>query len=423
VTLKKNRRLVIIGCGTAALTALKQIRKTGRNDEVLLLSMEAYSPYSPMSLPYLVSERVKGPDIHIVNEEFFRQMDATLMKETRVVGLLPSERKILFESGESIQYDRLLIATGSDPIVPQILKEAGCAGFHTMDDCLALIRRLQNRRRIGIIGAGLVGMELAAALREKGHEVSVVAPREKILRNYFDAEAGRIIRDLFTDAGVAVHLNWGEAVSARQSGGETHVLFGREKTLDAEIVLSCMGVSPRISFLAGTGVSIDRGVVVDRHMSTNIPDVFAAGDVAEAADFFTGETGFNPILPNAVSQGKVAGSNMAGETSEYGGWVSMNTFNFFGHLATSIGRTMAGPGDEELVRKEESGYKKMVLTGSTLVGATFIDTRIDAGVIQYLIRMKAQVGSHKGALLNSPRETAFWLMNDMEKQQTLAKEE
>lgn len=419
----KKRRLVIIGCGTAALSAVKQIRRTGFDDELTLLSMEPHAPYSPMSLPYLISERATQEDIRIAPDDFFRRMSAAFIRNARAIGIVPGERKVLLEGEKAIEYDRLLIATGSDPVVPNVLRQAGSLGFHVLDDCLALIEQLKKgARRVAILGAGLVAMEVAAALREKGHEVHVIAPRERILRSYFDLEASGRIMELFASAGVAVSLNWGEAVKAERSSAGARVQFSRSKTAETEILLSCMGIKPRVSLVEGSGVAVDGGIAVDRQMRTNIPDIFAAGDVAAAESFFGGKKGVNPILPNAVSQGKTAGSCMVDEKAEYEGWLPMNSFNFFGHLATSVGETTPSPGDEDLVERT-NGYKKMIFREGALVGAAFIDADVDAGVIRFLIRKKTKVGGNKEMLLKAPREAAFRLMAEAEKRETISSEQ
>ena len=214
--LKKKKHL-IIGCGTAALNALKQIRKVSREDNVTLVTMENYPPYSPMSLPYLISGRVNQSNIQMVPDDFFDQMNARLLKNKRVVSVDPRDQKVSYDNGENEPFDSLLIATGSDPIVPPILRRAGGFGFHTMDDCLNLIQQIEGGKRITILGAGLVALELAVALKEKGNEVAVIAPRERILRRYFDIEESRLMISLFGDRGIAINLNWGEPIAAQKS--------------------------------------------------------------------------------------------------------------------------------------------------------------------------------------------------------------
>jgi phenylglyoxylate dehydrogenase epsilon subunit len=421
----KKRRQIIIGSGTAALSALKQLRKAGCDDEVAVVAMEAHAPYSPMSLPYVVSGKVSQTDISMVPGGFFEGMGATFVKGRRVTAVDAREQRICYEDGGTDPYDRLLIATGSDPIVPPVLAAGGATGFHVMDDCAALMEQLKGGRRVVIVGAGLVAMEMAAALRSKAPEVTVVAPRERILRSYFDEEASTRIRALFAGSGVNVHLDWGEAVAVDRHGEQARVRFAQGNTVEAEVLLACIGVKPRIDLLAGSGIEIGggAGVLVDGGMRTNIPTIFAAGDVAEAADFFTGRKTVSPILPSAVSQGRIAGSSMADLTAEYEGSLPMNTFNFFGHLAVSIGRGAAVDGDEVLIGNGTDSYKRLVFSGDRLVGAAFLDEDVDAGVFQYLIRKKIATGRYREMILESPREVAFWLMNEAEKGQTHSREE
>jgi phenylglyoxylate dehydrogenase epsilon subunit len=421
----KKRKHLIIGCGTAALSALKQIRKVSSEDEVKLVTMGSHPPYSPMSLPYVISERVSRSDIQMVPDDFFGQMNATLLKNRRVVRVDPPSQRVTYDNGESDTYDRLLIATGSDAIVPSPLKEAGCSGFHVMDDCLNLKERLKEKKRVSILGAGLVAMELAVALREKGSEVTVIAPRERILRRYFDTDAGRMIIDAFMEKGVAVNLNWGEPTAAQKSKGEIRVRFGQERKIETQILLACIGVTPRVSFLTDSGIAMNEGILVDRQMRASLPNIFAAGDVAEAADFFTGRKGLNPILPNAVLQGKVAGRNMADQGTDYEGWLPMNTFNFFGHLAVSVGKAMPSENDEVFMEKDgrRGSYKKIICKEGRLLGAAFLDTGVDAGVFQYLIKRKVNLGKVKEMLVEAPREVSLWLMHETEKRESISLEE
>jgi phenylglyoxylate dehydrogenase epsilon subunit len=266
-------------------------------------------------------------------------------------------------------------------------------------------------------------MELAAALATKGHEVTVIAPRERILRSYFDLEASERILDLFASSGVAVNLRRGEAVKAERHNDEIVAHFAQGDKVETDILLACQGVKARVSFLRGSGVEVNEGVIVDRHMRTNFPNIFAAGDVAEAPDFLSGRNRVNPILPAAASQGRVAGDNMADRTTEYDGSLAMNAFNFFEHLAFSIGKVKADEGDEVLKTRCNGSCTRLVFTGDRLTGASFLDVDVDAGVIQHLIRKKIQIGKYREMLLRTPREVGFWLMNEAERGETVSREE
>ena len=191
------------------------------------------------------------------------------------------------------------------------------------------------------------------------------------------------------------------------------------------MLLVCIGVKPRISFLTGSGIIVNEGVAVDDQMRTNIPSVFAVGDVAEARDFFSSRTGLNPILPNAVLQGKIAGSNMVDKRADYEGWLPMNTFNFFGHLAASVGKVIPSEDDEVFVEKDGSNgyYRKIICKEGRLLGATFLDTDVDTGVFQYLIKRKVDIDTYKEMLIRTPREVSLWLMHEAERKEAVPLEE
>ena len=306
--------------------------------------------------------------------------------------------------------------------MPPVLGEAGGLGFHVMDDCIALAQRLTATKRVAIVGAGLVAMELAAALTARGHEVTVIAPRERILRSSFRRGKPAHHRSLYGFRS-PLNMRWGEAAKQKRLAQQTRVRFAGGNEIETDVLLACLGVKPRTAFLQGSGVGVDDGIVVDRRMRTNVPNIFAAGDVAEAYDFFSGRNRINPILPSAAAQGKVAGNSMADKTCEYEGSLPMNAFNFFDHLASSIGKVAAAGADEVVSTKRNGSYARLVFHGDTLIGASFLDVEVEAGVIQYLIRKKVRIGKYREMLLQTPREVGFWLMNEAEKGETVSKEE
>ncbi|TNF49183.1 NAD(P)/FAD-dependent oxidoreductase [bacterium] len=412
----QRRKHLIIGTGAGGLSALKQIRKLGSEDAVKLVTMEGYLPYSPMSLPYLISGRRKESEIYTADENFFDRMDATLIRGKQAIRIDPPENRVIFDDKSSETYDTLLIATGSDPFLQPVLLEADIPGFHVMDDYFYLKEKIKNMGKVIILGAGFVGTELAVSLAEKGHDVTIVAPRERILRLYFDPQLDDLIIDLFAEHGIRVERNWGEVNRVHKVNGSFELDFHNNKKGKADMVIAATGVTPRTSLIEGSGIRVNRGIVVDRNMKSNIPNIFAAGDVAEAPHLLTGENGLSLIWPSAVEQGKVAGSNMAGEERQYEGWLSMNIFNFLGHVAQSIGEAAALKEDETLIDKDADArsFKKLIIRKGKLVGAQFFNVEVDGGAIRYLIKRGVNVGPHKELLLDRPKEAGLWLMNKSE---------
>jgi phenylglyoxylate dehydrogenase epsilon subunit len=416
-----KRKHLIIGTGAAGLSALRQIRKTGSDDEVKLVTMEDHLPYSPMSLPYVVSGRKSEQDITIVDDGYFRSMNAALDRGKTLVGIDPGKNQVSYRDGSTEDYTTLLIATGSEPKLQPVLRDAGVPAFHVMDDSRR-IGSLEKGSSIIILGAGFVGMELAVSLAEVGHRITVAAPRERVLRPYFDGEVDSLIIDLLARHGVKVELDCGEVLEASSQNGSFDLQFAKSGRKSADLVIAATGVRPRLSFLDGSGIKVNQGILVDSGMRTNVPGIFAAGDAAETMGFLTGQAGLSLIWPSAVEQGKIAGKGMVGLDDEYSGWLPMNGFNFFGEYAFSIGEFMAGPDAREYSRKDQAAgtYKKIVLREDRLIGANFINVDVDGGVLQYLIRNRVAIGPHVELLLDNPKQGGLWLMHEAEKASRIA---
>jgi len=424
----EKKKHVIVGCGTAALSALKRMRQNNAADDIEVVSMEPHLPYSPTSLPYLISGKIQESEISMVTESFFDRMRAVWARGRgkRVERLDTGKSQVIYESGEREAYDSLLIATGSEPVVPSIpgLKQEEALQLRTLDHARALIDKIKGTRTAIILGAGLIGMHVAQCLAEKGMKVKVVEMQPRILPSYFDADASPMIQRVLEQHGITFFVNKQVAEVYSKKGFVGVALKGGD-ALEADLLLVATGVRPRTSLVNGSGIEVDNGILVDRQMRTNVSNVFAAGDVAAAKSFFTGKHGLNPILPSAAEQGNVAGSNMVGEVKEYEGWLPMNTFNFFGHRAVSVGETTPVEGDEVLAEangKKET-YRKLIYRQGKLVGATFLSTDVDAGVFQYLVRKRVEISQYKNSLLALPRETSLWLMREAERKETVSIED
>jgi phenylglyoxylate dehydrogenase epsilon subunit len=353
-------------------------------------------------------------------------MQATCVRGLRVEYVDTGKREIGYSSREREAYDSLLIATGSEPALPAIpgIATGQTLQLRTLDDAKKVMAVMKGSKTAIILGAGMIGMHVAECLAEHGIRVQVVEMLSHVLPSYFDVDASQIIRSVLEGHGVTFFTGSSATEVSWRKGSVSVSLDGGEKLL-GDLLMVATGVKARISFLQGSDITKNSGVVVDREMRTNIENVFAAGDVAAAPNFLSGENGPNPILPSAAEQGKIAGSNMAGQKKEYEGWLPMNTFSFFGHRAVSVGRAIPAQGDEVVVEhdKERGAYRKIVYRNDRLLGASFVDTDVDAGVFNYVIRKRVEIGSHKESLLRRPRETSLWLAHEAEKRETVSIEE
>jgi phenylglyoxylate dehydrogenase epsilon subunit len=230
-------------------------------------------------------------------------------------------------------------------------------------------------------------MEFAQALLAKGIATYIVEIQPQIIPASFDAVGALTIQGAFEKQGARFFLNArGLSFQSRNRSKVKQVRINGAAAFNADLIIWATGVSPRIDLVEGTPIRVKRGICVDKRMESSIPGIFAAGDVAEAADFFSGEQVLNPILPAAAAQGKVAGMNMIGQQGEFPGNLKMNIFAYFGRRAFSVGEIVATSEDEEVViRHTAQEYGKILLRSGKLIGGLFVNMDLEPGIFREMV--------------------------------------
>ncbi|CUW40948.1 NADH-dependent phenylglyoxylate dehydrogenase subunit epsilon [Magnetospirillum sp. XM-1] len=403
-------KYLLVGSSHAALEALRAIRLVDPDGTMAMLTRDGRLPYSPTILPYVVSGRSAPERVLLRDPAFFAANNCTYVPNARVVSLDPKTKAVSLESGEVWRYQTLLIATGAAPAIPPV-KGLDSVRYHvlrTLADAEGLRSAMGAAKSAVVLGAGLVGLHAAENLAEAGLKVTVVEMQDHVLPGYFDAKASTRIEEAFTKHGVNLLL--GRRVTEVAPGKVTVDDGG---VLDADLLLVATGVRPVTDWLEGSGVTVDKGVLVDEAMRTNIDGVWAAGDVAQATDFASGKPALIGIIPTAVEQGKIAGQGMAGDSyrKDYAGGLPVNTYRFFGRVALSIGRAAATEG-VEAVETDGSAYRRLVLEDNRLVGYASVDEPFDVGIMGELIRRRVDLSACKDAFLARPVETGRRLMSE-----------
>ncbi|MDP2718849.1 MAG: FAD-dependent oxidoreductase, partial [Dehalococcoidia bacterium] len=219
---------------------------------------------------------------------------------------------------------------------------------------------------------------------------------------WFNEEAEVFIRQTLAEHGVNFHMG-NRAKSVNKEGDRITIHLSDGGVVDADILINTTGVKSRISFLDGSGVKLNHGVVVDRRMRTNLDGIFAAGDVAAAPDFFSDKPGMNVTVASAVSQGRVAGAGMAGVQAEYQGEIPVAALNFFGNAAFSIGLNVPSVDTYKTVKQVDSSgkrFKKLVFSGNILIGGMFVNEKVDPGIVAWLIKKHLDTSPYFGALFD-----------------------
>jgi len=417
-----NTKYLIIGSSHAGLSAAEEIRVHDHQGSLVMVTMENTLPYSPTVLPYIVSGKVTADQVVLREEKDFREKKIRFLREKIVTSVDAGTCEASLSDGERIRYEKLLIATGAEPVTPQVdnLHNVPFLELRTMTDALRHREALQKAKRCIVMGTGLVGMHAAENFVQKGLQVQVVRARAKknprILPNYFDGECAGIIQDVFESHGVDFHLT-NHAVRVTHEKGEILVTLHDGGELRADMLLVCTGMRPRTEFLTTGDVEIDQGILVNSRMKTSVDNIWAAGDVAQGDDFFGSAKILNAILPDAVLQGKISGADMAGGRldQDYEGGISMNTFNFFGNRAFSVGMHSVREGSDptsvdKTVLPSARVYQKMIFEGDVLVGVSAINTDLDPGIVMNLIKARAALKDERAELVSNPVHVSRRLM-------------
>jgi len=412
---------LIIGSSHAGLAAADEMRMNDQAGSITLVTMEDLLPYSPTVLPYIISGKVSQDQVYLRDAKYFRTQRIDFLKGKAATRVDPETREVTLSDGGRIRYEKLLIATGAEPTVPRVenLGQVPFLELRTMSDALRHLDLIPRARSAMVMGTGLVGMHAAENFVHRGIHVDVLRARAKkdprIMPNYFDEECAGIIQKVFESHSVNFYLT-DHAVRVGYEGGAFVATLSSGRVLKAEMLLVCTGIKPRTKFLSGSSVKIEEGILVDRKMRTSVDHVWAAGDVAQADDFFGPSKILNAILPDAVLQGKIAGADMSGGRldSDFVGGISMNTFNFFGNRAFSIGINEVRNGQRYRIEKaappSTNVYQKMVFRGNVLVGMTAINSNLDPGIIMNLIKERVDLEEDCSEFVGNPLHMSRRLM-------------
>lgn len=410
-----HSKYLVLGSSHAALEAATAIRFHDTEGTVTVLTRDSRLPYSPTILPYVVSGRAKPDTVVLRTEAWFAENRIAFVPDATVVAVNPAQSSLRLESSERWTYERLLVATGATPVLPPV---EGLAGFpfhvlRSMDDAIDLKAAIGAAKSAIVLGAGLIGMHAAENMAKAGIEVTVLELQPHALSGYFEPRASTIIEDVFERNGVRMLMGHTLA-SVNGLGGRCVATLNDGREIAADLLLVCVGVKPNLGFLDGSGIEIESGILVDDHMRTSQPNVWAAGDVAQARGFWGGMV-TNGILPNAAEQGRIAGLDMADDSglAPFPGAVPLNTYSFFGQQAISVGIARAGEGCEIAESGDDANgvYRRIVLKDGRLVGITTINDFVDAGIMWRLIRRRTDLAPVKAAFLADPRTTGRQLMS------------
>ncbi|MCK9985216.1 MAG: hypothetical protein AzoDbin1_01688 [Azoarcus sp.] len=401
---------VILGNGPAGVVAAETLRRAAPADEILMVGSENAPPYSRMAIPYLLEENIDETGTYLRKApEHFRRLNIGELR-ARAVSLDTDKRRILFQDGHFEDYDRLLIATGSHPVRPPIpgvdLPEVQTCW--TLDDARAIARLAKPGSRVLQLGAGFIGCIIMQALAARGVQLTVVEMGDRMVPRMMTPKAGSMIKRWVEQEGIRVVTNAGvQRIDRSSTEGVVDVTLSTGDVLPCDLVIVAAGVAPNVAFLDATPVHVAKGVLVDDKLETSVPGIFAAGDVAEAPDLFTGAHLVAAIQPNAADQARVAALNMAGRHTQLNGVLAINVLDTLGLISASFGQWW-GEGSEtggagvEHVDENRFRYLSLQFKDDVMIGATSIGLTQHVGALRGLIHGQVKLGAWKDRLLANP---------------------
>lgn len=398
-------RHVIIGAGPAGVLAAETLRDIDAGADVTLIGNEALPPYSRMALPYFLAGNIGAEGTWLRKDRGHYDEAGITLKKGRVTALHPERNSLTLEDGATLSWDRLLLATGSSAICPD-LPGADLPGVHcawTLEDAHNILRLAQPAARVLLVGAGFIGCIILEALVRRGVQLRVVEMEERMVARMMDETSSRLLQRWCAARDVQVQTST-RVQAVEQVDGALRVQLNGGNAVAADLLIWATGVRPNMDFLADSGVHVDYGVLVNEYMQTSIPTIYAAGDVCQGKDFSTGNYSVQAIQPTATEHGRLAALNMCGRTVRHQGCINMNVLDTMGLISTSYGKWMGSEGGDgvTLCDEERFRYLNLQFEEDVLVGAQALGLIGHVGVLRGLIQSRLHLGDWKQHLLDNP---------------------
>ena len=404
-------RHIIIGAGPSGVVAAETLRNNHPSAQIVLISGEDEPPYSRMAIPYYLVNRIDESGTYLRTPSHYHDQKISYISKN-VSSVNTDEKSIVLSDGTDLSYDKLLIATGSHPISPPIdgIDLPNVHSCWTLDDARKIASLATEDSNVVLMGAGFIGCIILESLKARGVNLSVIEMGDRMVPRMMDDKAGGLLKKWCIEKGVNV-LTSTKITAIHENGEAMKVELDDGTTLPADLVITATGVRSNIDFLKGSYVNVDEGVLVNTFMETSVADVYAAGDVAQAKDFSSGEYQVQAIQPTAVDHGRIAALNMGGKAVEHNGSINMNVLDTLGLISHSFGLWMGVEGGDSVELYNENEYKYLNLRfgvddeEDVLVGASMLGTTQNIGIIRGLIESKIHLGRWKSHLLTDPTRT------------------
>lgn len=364
-----KQKIVIIGNGIAAITAVKSIREIDNDCEIHMFGDERFYPYNRIRLSKGLLDKLEEDKILLQKKDWYEANGIDIFLNKKAVSIDINKKEVKFSDHSSITYSKLLLANGAEDRVPSIIgiDKKGIATLRTLQNAWDIIDNAQESNTVLNIGGGIQGLETAWMLSQLGKKVIVAEISSRLMPKQLDENASKILENVVKAKGIDIMLN----TNVKEITGNDEVngfITSNDERYDCDSVIYSIGIKPNIEILEETNLKINYGVLVNNKMETNIKDIYAAGDIAELDNHIYG------LWNIAIGHGKVAGYNITGKDVTYEHIVPVTTLNAFNLSLFSMGDVQEN-GLTDIILEEESDrnlYKKIIIKDNKIIGAIVI---------------------------------------------------
>lgn len=377
---------VIIGQGAAGMSAAITLRRLDATTPITMLTNEQDCFYSRIDLPDIIAAKLSPAAAALTTPAQLADCAIDYRPGEQVIALDPATRSVVCASGLRLNYHKLLLATGSQPTMPALpgINATGVHTLWTMPQATAIAAAAKAAQSVVVIGAGLIGLKTALALRAHELKVTVIEQQPQVLPRQLDSTAAAIVAKAL--AAEKIELITGVSVqSIATSAGKVCGVTTAVKTVECDLVIVAVGVKPQTKLAVNARLNVGHGITVNELLQTSVSDIYAAGDAAEVIDCVTGRSVVPATWPVAVEQGRIAAYNMAGHRATFTGSIAENSVEVAGMPIVSAGDIIGGNDDEIIVRHSNSSYRKLVINNGRVRGALFVGDIRHAGVVVNLL--------------------------------------
>jgi NAD(P)H-nitrite reductase large subunit len=386
------------------------LRQLGDTGSITLIANER--PYSRMVLPYYLEQGISESHTTTAPPAMLDKWNVKSMFGRKAVSLDTDGSKLKLDNGEEVPYDDLMIATGSSAVRPPIpgADGAGVFNFWTLPDAQGVNRTISKDSHVVMIGAGFIAFTILNGIIARAGKVTIVEVANRILPRMIDDEGAGIVSKWLEARGVT--LRTGVKVSSiDHKGNKSSVALGDGSKIDCDLIVMATGIRPNLEWLKGSKVKVNQAIVVDEYLRSNVPNVYAAGDVAETRNLITGAAEVHAIEPTAMDHGRTVAANMAGKATKYPGSLLMNIVGVAGLDSASFG-TWDAPKAEIITGHNvpRHSYRKYLFNGGRMIGAIMVSPNDetwagnDVGMLKGLVQSGVDLSAWKAALKKDPFE-------------------